>query len=306
MQPQDCAGIWVPLVTPFDPGGRLQPDAIEPIVEWLLARGVRGFLALGTTGEAAHCTEGEALAVVAAAARAVRARAPLLAGSGRPSSRATIAATERLADAGADGVLVLTPAVYRARMDADALRKHYDTVADASPVPVFVYHIPEVTGLDLTADTLCAVLEHPNVWGFKDSATVAGPLAGVLGRVGNASHTRSGRPIGFVGSAARVLEGLEVGAAGGILAVAQVVPEACVAMHEAWVRGDLEAAHGWQARVAAVAAAWQGGWAVAGIKHALSNFGLPAGAPRAPLASAPPEITAAIDAAIAAARAPLD
>src|SRR5262245_8948951 len=161
-----CRGIWVPLPTPFvgEAGARLDAEALGPMVDWLLARGISGFLALGTTGEAAHCDEDEAAAVVRAAVRAAAGRVPVFAGSGRASARATIVATQSLAAAGADAVLVLTPHVYRARMHGDALVRHYTAVADASPVPVFAYHMPGVTGIDLDADTLASIVRHPNVW----------------------------------------------------------------------------------------------------------------------------------------------
>jgi dihydrodipicolinate synthase/N-acetylneuraminate lyase len=299
MRREECRGIWVPLVTPFDSAGDLDVGAIAPIVDWLLERGVHGLLALGTTGEAAHCSEDEADAVVAAVVRAARRRVPVLAGSGRASTRATIAASKRFAAAGASGVLVLTPAAYRARMDGDALRRHYAAVADASPVPVFVYHIPEATGLDLDPTVLAAILAHPNAWGFKDSSTVDGPLAATLGLVATPA-------IAFVGAAPRVVAGLEAGAAGGILAVANVVPEACVALEAAWRRGDRAAATRWQERIAGVAAAWTGAAAAAAIKQALRAEGLPAGQPRAPLVDAPPSVRAALAAARAACRPPLD
>ena len=293
MRREDCTGIWVPLVTPFDATGDLDTGAIDALVEWLLPHGIRGVLTLGTTGESAHLTDGEADQVVAAVVRAVRGRVPVLAGAGRPATRNAVTAAQRMAAAGADAVLVMTPGIYRARMEGDALRHHYDAVADASPVPVFLYHIPEVTGLDLAADTLLAILEHPNVWGFKDSSVTGGPLAATL--AGRGARAMAA----WVGAAPRLVEGYAAGAAGALLAVANVVPDACVAFDAAWRRGDRAAAERWQSRIAAVTAAWHGGWAVAGIKHTLRGFGLPAGYPRRPLTDVP----AAIAQAIAAARA---
>lgn len=282
MRRQDCSGIWVPLVTPFTAAGEIELDAIAPQVERLLAHGVRGLVALGTTGEAAHLSDDEAEAVTATAVRAVRGRVPVLGGSGRASTRSTIVVTRRLAAVGADGALVITPSAYRARMDGAALRRHYEGVASASPVPVFVYHIPDVTGIDLDPETLSAILAHPNVWGFKDSSPTGGPLAATLQRLAGAPAA------GFVGSASRLVAGYEAGAAGAILAVANVVPAACVALDAAWRRGDRAAARAWQEKIAAVTAAWAGGWAVASIKALLRADGITVGSPRSPLDTEPP------------------
>jgi dihydrodipicolinate synthase/N-acetylneuraminate lyase len=282
-------GVLVPLVTPFR-DEHVDLAALGALVNWLLERGVTGFVALGTTGEAPHLDDGESDAVVRAVVEAVAGRVPVLAGSGRPSTHGTIAASRRLARAGADAVLVLTPYYYRARMDAEALRSHYAAVADAVPVPVFVYHMPEVTGLELEAATLAEMVAHPNVWGFKDSSAAGGPLAATLERV---------RTCGLVGSGARLLEGLEAGARGGILAVAHAVPEACTDLHEAWRAGDRARAGELQERVAALARALRG-WGVAGLKHALAVRGCPAGASRAPLAPPPAAVRQGIEAALRA------
>jgi dihydrodipicolinate synthase/N-acetylneuraminate lyase len=286
-----CRGIWVPLATPFV-ADRLRPDALAPMVDWLLERGIAGFLALGTTGEAPHCSDDESVAVVDAVVRAARGRAPVFAGSGRPATAAAIDWARRMAGVGADAVLALTPNAYRGRMDGAALVRHYRGLADASPLPVFVYHMPDMSGVDLPADALVEILAHGNIWGFKDSSAQGGPLAAVLARV----STR-----GFVGSAARVVEALDAGACGAILAAAHAAPEACVALEAAWRANDRARAGALQELLSGLAAAWKG-WAVPGVKYAAEARGLPAGQPRAPLAACPPEVRSRIDAALAALR----
>jgi len=286
----DYRGVLVPLVTPFE-GERVDAGALADLVQRLLAAGVSGFLVLGTTGEAPHLTDDEAEGVVRAVVRAAGGRVPVLAGSGRHSTSLTCAATWRLADAGADAALVLTPYYYRARMDGAALCRHYASVAAAAPIPVFVYHMPEVTGLDLDAAALAAIVGIANVWGFKDSSSVGGPLAETLRHVCTC---------GLVGSGARFLEGLEAGAAGGILALANVIPEVCLGIHAAWSAGDGGAATEKQ-RLAAQFGAVLRGWGVPGLKHVLSLRGVCVGAPRAPLDMPPPEVRSRLEVALRAA-----
>lgn len=288
---QACRGVWVPLVTPFR-DGELDLEALASLVEQLLATGVAGFLALGTTGEAPHCDDAESEAVVRTVVRAVRGRVPVLAGSGRPSTHHTIAVSRRLAAAGAEGLLVLTPHAYRGRMNRDAFQLHYAAVAAAVDVPVFVYHMPGATGLDLEAETLESLLQIPNIWGFKDSSTSGGPLGAALRQVATAR--------GFVGAGARVVTAMEGGACGAILAIANVIPEACVRLVDHCQAGRWDEARRLQEPVR-IAVETVGEWGIPGVKLGLAVRGWPGGDPRPPLAPAPGSARAAIGAAIEAA-----
>jgi dihydrodipicolinate synthase/N-acetylneuraminate lyase len=298
LQRERLSGIWVPLPTPFA-GDELALDRTPAIVEWLLARGIRGFLALGTTGEAPHLTDDESEQVVRAAVKAIAGRVPLLAGTGRASSHATVAISRRLVAAGADAVLVLTPFYYRGQMHPDVIVQFFHAVAGRLDVPVFVYHIPQVTDVALAPATLDAIVQHPNVWGFKDSAITDGPLVAVLQQVRNARQ-QAPLPVAFVGTSARAIAAFDAGAVGAILAVANVVPETAVALFDACRAGDRARAELLQARLAAVAHAFQGR-AIAGVKLGLELRGLDAGTPRQPLQPAAPDVRAGLERAIEAA-----
>ncbi len=139
-------GVVPPLVTPFRPDGSLDRAAFEGNLELLKDAGLAGFLVLGSNGEAAGLEEPEKLELVAAARRALPGRF-LLAGTGTESTRGTVDLTRKVADLGADAALVLTPHFYRGRMSEEALRRHYAAVADASPIPIYLYSVPAFTGL---------------------------------------------------------------------------------------------------------------------------------------------------------------
>jgi len=291
--PESDAGIWVPLVTPFRDDA---PDleCLAAVVQWLLARGVHGFLALGSTGEAPHLDDGEAEAVLRAVIRAVAGRVPVMAGCSRPSTRGTLLALEASARAGADAGLVLTPFYYRSQLGDDGLFAYYRDVAAASPLPLFVYSIPQVTGVEMQPELLARLVALPNVRGFKDSAASGGPLRGTLQAV--STH-------GFVGHGGRLVEALEAGACGGILAVAHVLPEAAVAAYAAHRAGAPAAASAAQARLQTLVSAWRG-HGIAGVKFGLQQRGLDCGVPRAPLRPLPPAVQRAVAAAIEAALQP--
>ena len=287
---ESLSGIWVPLVTPFRDDA---PDLerLEPLVHWLLARGVRGFLALGTTGEAPHLGEDEAALVLRAVVASVAGRVPVLAGCGRPSARGTLRAIEAAAQSGAAGALVLTPFYYRRQLGPEALVGFYHEIAASAPLPLFVYHLPQVTELDLDADLLGRLLQHPNIWGFKDSAVEGGPLAATLQRAAT---------LGFTGHGGGLLAALDAGACGGILAVAHVLPEAAVAVYEAQRRGQRAEAERAQAVLIALVSAWRGR-GIAGVKCGLRQRGLDCGEPRRPLEPLPATMQAAVAAAVDAA-----
>jgi len=140
------SGVVPPLVTPFLPDGSVDHAAFEANLASLAAADLAGFLVLGSNGEAAALDEGEKLDLVAAARRAAPGRF-LLAGAGTESTRGTIALVRKVADLGADAVLILTPHFYRGRMSEEALRRHFTAIADASPVSVYLYSVPAFTGL---------------------------------------------------------------------------------------------------------------------------------------------------------------
>ena len=131
-------GVVPPLVTPFRPDGSLDLAAFEGNLDVLKGTSLAGFLVLGSNGEAAGLEESEKLELIAAARRTVPGRF-LLAGTGTESTRGTVALTRKAADLGADAALVLTPHFYRGRMSEEALRRHFTAVADASPIPIYLY-----------------------------------------------------------------------------------------------------------------------------------------------------------------------
>jgi hypothetical protein len=179
-------GVIPPLVTPFRPDGTLDLQAFEANLESYAGSDLGGYLVLGSNGEAGSLEEDEKLVLVRVA-RACAGRRPLLAGTGLESTRGTIAFTRKAADAGADGALVLTPHFYRSQMNGDALVRHFEAVAEAAPIPVFLYSVPQFTGLSFPAAVAATLARHSNVAGIKESS----------GDVGLLSRLLSGAPPGF-------------------------------------------------------------------------------------------------------------
>ena len=211
--------VFPPMATVFDRDGSVDGRAISSnVAKWIQA-GVGGVVALGSNGEAPFVDEDEADRVIAAARDAVPRDRVLIVGTGRESTRATIAASARAAALGADAVLVRTPSFFKARMTPDVFVRHYTAVADASPVPVLLYNLPAVTGVNLTPDAVGRLATHPNIIGMKESGSDTAQFAAFV----------ASAPATFAviaGSAPTFYPSLCVGATGGILAVSCVLPGA--------------------------------------------------------------------------------
>ena len=264
------------MPTPFK-DGEIDEAAIGKNVRHWMTTGLGGIVALGTNGEASLLDDDEADRVLAAVRAAVPAGRTLIAGVGRESTRATVAAARRAAAAGADAVLVRTPSFYRAHVPVAALVAHYTAVADASPVPVLLYNYAAFTGVNLAPDTIARLAAHPNVAGLKETSTDGAQFADLSAAV-------PARFTVMAGSAPGVYAALCAGAQGAILAVACVTPELCLELFEHARQGRFAQALECQQRLTPLARAVTTGFGIAGLKAAMDLSGLTGGEPRPPLA----------------------
>ncbi len=166
-------GAFTALVTPFAEDGAIDEAEFRRLVAWQLLAGIDGLVPVGTTGEAPTLSAGErerliALTVEAASAAGPDRRVPVIAGTGTNDTRATITATRRAAELGADAALVVVP--YYNRPDARMLRAHFEAVAEDGDLPIVVYNVPGRTGTNVDADTFLRLAEHPRVVAVKEAS----------------------------------------------------------------------------------------------------------------------------------------
>jgi 4-hydroxy-2-oxoglutarate aldolase len=271
----NLSGVILPLTTPFA-GDAVDAAGLAANIARYERHGVAGYLLLGSTGEAALLDENEKLEVLRAARTAIPPGKVMLAGVGLESTRATVRLARKAGEVGADALLVLTPFFFRGRMSADALRRHFEAVADAAPVPVLLYNVPMHTSLVIPPAVVGELARHPNVAGLKDSSGDLPWLLDVLGRV----------PAGFrvlCGSAAAFLSELSAGAVGGILALGDALPEPLVELHRRQLAGDAAGALALQKALIGPTRTFVNAFGVAGVKAAMDLRGLRGGAPRPPL-----------------------
>lgn len=164
-------GNIVALITPMDADGRLAPDRLPGLLDYLLEGGVNGIVAAGTTGESATLEPAEFETLLEAVISHVDGRVPVLAGTGSASTTHAVAQTRRAADLGADAALVVTP--YYNRPTQPGLRAHYEAVAEASELPIVLYNVPSRTAVDLQPATVAALAAHPGIVAVKEA--VPGP-----------------------------------------------------------------------------------------------------------------------------------
>ena len=277
------SGIFTPIVTPFRDDDTVDEGALRRNVAKWMQTPLTGLVVLGSNGEAPQLEESEADRVIEIVRGGVPRERVLIAGTGRESTRATIAATRRAAAAGVDAVLVRTPSFFKAQMTSDIFVRHYTEVADASPVPVLLYNVSMFTGVNLQPDAVERLSAHPNIVGLKESGGDIGQIAEFIART----------PEGFTvlaGSATTLYHALCAGCDGAILALAALCPEQCVRMRELVAERRLDDARQLQRQLMPVARSVGTTYGVAGLKAALNLAGYEAGAPRPPLRPAAPAI----------------
>src|SRR6185437_2567870 len=231
-QRKTFSGVIAPVVTPFDAAtGDVAAEAFRGNLHAHFDRGVSGVLLCGSTGEAALLDEGERDTLVEWARPLVAPDRWLLAGVGGESTRQTIARAKRAAERGADAVLVVAPHYYGNAMTPEALGIHYRAVADASPVPVLLYNIPKYMHFPLDPGLVRELSAHENIVGIKDSSGDLDLLRGYLASRGDAFAV-------LTGNGGTFYTALELGAAGGILAVSLLAGELSVSVWRAFQAGD--------------------------------------------------------------------
>ena len=283
------AGIFTPIVTPFRTDDTLDEGALQRNVLRWMQTPLTGLVVLGSNGEAAQLDDAEADRVVHVVRQHVPRERPLIAGTGRESTKATIAATARAAAAGVDAVLVRTPSFFKSQMTTEVFVRHYTEVADASPVPVLLYNVSMFTGVTLPAEAVARLAPHPNIVGIKESGSDIGLIADYIARTPDDFTV-------LAGSATTFFHALGAGCDGAILALAALVPEACVQLRALVAEHRLDEARALQQRLMPLARSVGGSYGVPGLKAALDLLGYSGGIPRPPLRPAPREIVDAITA----------
>jgi 4-hydroxy-2-oxoglutarate aldolase len=260
------SGVFPPIPTPFDAQGDVDHRAVVENIERWNQYDLAGYVVLGSNGEAVYLSEDEKLRLLETARRAIPPQ----------STRQTIALTQQAAQAGADAALLVTPHYFGGKMTPDSLVRHFQAVAEASPIPVVLYNVPKFTHLDMDAATIARAAQHANVIGVKDSGGNVTKLADVV-RLTDPDFQV------LAGSAGFFFAALALGAVGGVLALANVAPQQCLDILHLFKARHWDEAAELQRRMVPVNAAVTARFGVAGLKTALDVLGYYGGPVRPPL-----------------------
>jgi 4-hydroxy-tetrahydrodipicolinate synthase len=222
-------GAMTAIVTPFRADGTIDLPAFEKLVAWQVDSGIDGLVPCGTTGEGATLRPEEHTLVIEATVRIARGRVPVVAGCGTNDTRTTLLAADRAAQAGADGLLVVTP--YYNKPNRSGMLAHFAAIAAAVDLPIVAYNVPGRTGQNLGVEQTLALAEIPGVVGVKEAAGNLEQLAAIV----------EGRPEGFAvltGDDTLALPAVSVGADGVISVVSNEAPQLMAEMMRTALAGD--------------------------------------------------------------------
>jgi 4-hydroxy-2-oxoglutarate aldolase len=269
------SGVLPPICTPFE-NGALALDKLKKNFDRWNGTGLSGFLVLGSNGEAVYLTEKERLAMVEVSRESIPSSKIMMVGTGMESTQETIEFTNQVAKMGGDCALVVTPCYFKGSMKPQVLYDHYISVADSSKIEVLLYNVPQFTGVNLEPAWVAKLSEHPNIIGIKDSSGNISQLSEII-------HLSQNGFAVFTGSAPVLFPALCVGAVGGILAVANAIPEICVQIYNLFKEGKVDEARALQNRMTPLAKAVTTQHGIGGLKIAMDIAGYFGGNPRPPL-----------------------
>lgn len=287
--------VLTAMVTPFDAEGALDLKRAQQLAEHLIELGCDGLVLSGTTGESPTTGDTEKADLIRAVVEAVGDRATVVAGAGTNDTAHSIELARQAEQAGAHGLLLVTP--YYSRPSQAGLRAHFTAVADATELPVMLYDIPPRSVVPIEVDTLRRLAEHPRILAVKDAK---GDLLAGSEVIAN-THLAY-----YSGDDALNLPWLSVGATGVVSVIGHVVAGRIAAMIDAYEEGDTSTARTNHRSMLPVLRAFSRVGGVAFGKAALRLRGLDVGDPRLPIVPATDEQVEAISADLTQAGVPLD
>ncbi len=281
-------GSMPALVTPFADGD-IDVASVRKLVEWQIAGGIHGIVAVGTTGESPTLSHAEHGRMIELVVEAVNGRIPVIAGAGSNNTAESISLIRHAGEVGADAALVVTP--YYNKPTQRGLIQHYTTLAEASSIPILIYNIPGRSVIDMSVETMAELAQHERIIGVKDAT----------GDIARVSQQRAACGADFVqlsGEDATALGFNAHGGVGCISVTANVAPKLCAQLQEATLAGDYARALEIQDKVMPLHDAMFVESNPCPAKYALSLLGLCSAEVRSPLAPVSEETKAVVRAAM--------
>ena len=282
-------GSITALITPFS-NGKVDEKAFQRLVAWQIGQGTHGLVPVGTTGESPTLTHDEHKRVIELCIEAAAGRVPVIAGTGSNSTSEAVALTRHAKDAGADGVLVVTP--YYNKPTQEGLYLHYKAINDAADIPIIIYNIPGRSVVDMSVETMARLFKLPNIAGLKDATAN-------LARVSQQRAAMGTEFVQLSGEDATALGFMAHGGQGCISVTANIAPALCSEFQLACLGGNFKRALDIQDRLMPLHDALFVESNPGPVKYAAEKLGLCSSETRLPLAPLSPASKAKVDAALA-------
>ena len=265
------------MITPFAKDGSIDWDGVATLATHLADHGHDAIAVNGTTGEAPTTKSSEKLEIIKVVKSAVGSRVKVLSGAGDNETSYTVEQAKRSADAGADGLLIVTP--YYNKPPQAGIEAHFKAVASATDLPIMMYDIPGRTGVEIESDTIVRLFELPNIVALKDAKGNLAATSDVI--------ARCGIPV-YSGDDILNLPFLSIGAVGFVSVCGHTVGSELREMLDAWFAGNTARALEIHQKLIPV---FKGTFKTQGAiltKAAMNLMGLPGGTTRLPLVDATP------------------
>ena len=268
-------GVFAPITTPFDAGGEVAYDKLKENMGFYSKSPLKGYLALGSNGENKSLTNSEKEKGLGTIINNKGPEQVVMAGCIFESTRETIEFAKAAQGLGADFITLLPPSYFKKQMTDPVLVKYFTDVASSLATPCLVYNAPQFCGgTVLSVNVVKEVARHPNIVGIKDSST--GNIESFLLAVRDTFNV-------MPGSANFFMNGLIMGAPGGVVSLANVFPDITCRLYDLTVTKNYEEAFKLNERIILMNKTVSGSGGVAAVKYAMDLAGLNGGDPRLPL-----------------------
>ena len=265
-------GVCTALVTPFH-DGKINYAMLEELLHRQIEAGIEAVVMAGTTGEAPTLSDAEKLELFRFAKSVCRGQCKVIAGTGSNSTAHTVALSRAAEDAGADGLLIVTP--YYNKATPDGLTAHYIAAASAVEIPVILYNVPGRTGLDIPLPVYDRLAKVPNIVGVKEASTDVSKITKLRNFCPDFTI--------WTGCDELTVPVMALGGAGVISVVSNILPEETQAMARAALAGDFDTAADLQCKLQPLIDLLFCEVSPVPVKAALELLGLDCGPCRMPL-----------------------
>lgn len=225
-------GAATALITPMNASG-VDYNSLAKLLDWQLEEGINALVIAGTTGEGSTLTDPEHEKVIEFSVKRVAGRCPVVASTGSNDTAHAIYLTKFACDAGADGILAVTP--YYNKATQNGLVKMYTAIADASTKPLILYNVPSRTGINIEPETYAKLADHPMISGIKEANGNISKIVQTAQLVGDKLDIYSGNDD-------QIVPILSMGGKGVISVLSNPAPKKTVEICDRFFAGDVKGA----------------------------------------------------------------